>query len=184
MQIEIRRGITLQPGTFNAVIAPEKMMINALNGNADLQWFLFLYIGGNHSRILSGINRQSKNFDVRRDFTVHQLLTTLREAGYTVVFVEHDPTLFDGAMNVIEPVSGALKDAGREALVMLYTPAVDRTFSALTRRADRYIEVVTVEPVTPPISTTWLMKQCGLRHSGWRQTPHSETLVRLPHPPD
>lgn len=168
MQIELRKGLALQPGTFNAVIAPEKMMINALNSNADLQRFLFLYIGGNYSRILSGINRQSKNFDVRRGFTAHQLLTTLREAGHTVVFVEHDPTLFDGAMDVIEPVAGALKDAGRESLVILYTPAVDRTFSALTRRADRYIEFVAVEPDVNPIRTTRLMRQCGLRPTGQR----------------
>jgi DNA polymerase I len=168
MQIELRKGLALQPGTFNAVIAPEKMMINALNSNADLQRFLFLYIGGNYSRILSGINRQSKNFDVRRGFTAHQLLTTLREAGHTVVFVEHDPTLFDGAMDVIEPVAGALKDAGREALVILYTPVVDRTFSALTRRADRYIEVVAVEPDINPIRTTRIMRQCGLRPTGQR----------------
>ncbi|MGA2162148.1 MAG: hypothetical protein ABSG28_08140 [Methanoregula sp.] len=168
MQIELRKGLALQPGTFNAVIAPEKMMINALNSNADLQRFLFLYIGGNYSRILSGINRQSKNFDVRRGFTAHQLLTTLREAGHTVVFVEHDPTLFDGAMDVIEPVSGALKDAGREALVILYTPTVDRTFSVLSRRADRYVEVVAVEPDTNPSRTTRLMRQCGLRSSGQR----------------
>jgi DNA polymerase I len=168
MQIELRKGLALQPGTFNAVIAPEKMMINALNSNADLQRFLFLYIGGNYSRILSGINRQSKNFDVRRGFTAHQLLTTLREAGHTVVFVEHDPTLFDGAMDVIEPVAGALKDAGRESLVILYTPVVDRTFSALTRRADRYIEIVAVETDINPIRTTRIMRQYGQRPKGQR----------------
>ena len=55
---------------------------------------------------------------------------------------------------MIEPVSGALNEAGREALVILYTPVVDRTFSALTRRADRYIEVVADEPNLNPIRTT------------------------------
>jgi DNA polymerase I len=43
MQIEIRRGITLQPGTYNAVVAPEKEMVAAINSNTDLQRFLFLY---------------------------------------------------------------------------------------------------------------------------------------------
>ena len=47
-------------------------MVSAINSNVDLQRFLFLYIGGNYSRILSGINRQSKNFDVRRAFTAHR----------------------------------------------------------------------------------------------------------------
>jgi DNA polymerase I len=168
MQIELRKGLTLQPGTFNAVIASEKMMINAINSNADLQRFLFLYVGGNYSRILSGINRQSKNFDVRRAFTAHQLFTTLREAGHTVIFVEHDPSLFDGAMAMIEPVAGALKEAGRESLVILYTPVTDRTFSALVRKADRYIELLPVEPELNPIRTTRVMRQNGLRPTGQR----------------
>jgi len=60
MQIELRKNLALQPGTFSAVIAPEKMMADALNGNADLQHFLFLYISGNYSRILAGLNRSLK----------------------------------------------------------------------------------------------------------------------------
>ncbi|ABS54912.1 hypothetical protein Mboo_0392 [Methanoregula boonei 6A8] len=72
MQIELRKDLALQPGTFSAVIAPEKMMIDALNSHADLQCFLFLYIGGNYSRILAGINRSSKSFEVRRGFTAHR----------------------------------------------------------------------------------------------------------------
>ena len=134
MRIELRRGVTLHPGTFTAVIAPQVLILAALNGNPDLQRFLFLYISGNYSRILSGIDRQSKNFDVRRAFTAHQLFTMLREAGHTVVFVEHDPSLFDGAAAMLEPVSGALKEVARESLVILYTPIADRTFSALARR--------------------------------------------------
>jgi hypothetical protein len=168
MQIEIRKGLALQPGTFSAVIAPEKVMISALNSNADLQRFLFLYIGGNYSRILSGIQRSSTNFEIRRAFTAHQLLTMLREAAHTVVFVEHDPSLFDGAMNIIELVAGALKDVGRESLVILYSPAMDRTFSALARKADRYIEIVAVDVDRQPIRTTRIMRQYGLRPAGQR----------------
>jgi hypothetical protein len=33
MLIELRKGMSLHPCTFNAVIAPEKMMISALNNN-------------------------------------------------------------------------------------------------------------------------------------------------------
>jgi DNA polymerase I len=168
MQIEIRRGLTLQPGTFNAVIAPEKEIVAAINNNTDLQRFLFLYISGNYSRILSGINRQSKNFDVRRGFTAHQLLTMLGEAAHTVVFVEHDPSLFDGATAMLEPVAGALKEVARESLVILYTPVSDRTFSALARRADHFIEIVTVEENRHPIRTSRTLRQCGLRPNGQR----------------
>jgi hypothetical protein len=40
--------------------------------------FLFLYVSGNYSRLLSSINRSSKNFEVRRAFTAHQLFTILK----------------------------------------------------------------------------------------------------------
>jgi DNA polymerase I len=146
MLIELSRGITLHQGTFTAVIAPEKTILAALNTNADLQRFLFLYICGNYSRLLSGISRTSTNFDVRRPFTADQLLTVLHEAGHTVVFVEHDPTLFEGAERLFGPVAAALRDAGRDALVILWAPASDRSFAALIRQADRIIEIVPGDP--------------------------------------
>jgi DNA polymerase I len=166
MQIEIRKGLALYPGTFNAVIAPENEIIAAINSNTDLQRFLFLYISGNYSRILSGINRQSKNFDIRRGFTAHQLLTILREVGHTVVFVEHDPSLFDNAFEMLQPIADALKDIARDALVILYTPSMDRSFSALAQKADHYIEIVPVEVEQYPLRTSRLMRQHGLRPSG------------------
>ena len=142
MLIELSRGITLHPGTFTAVIAPEKKILAALNGNKDLQRFLFLYVSGNYSRILSGISRTSGNFEVRRPFTADQLLSVVHESGHTVLFVEHDPTLFDGAERLYEPVASALRQAGREALVILWAPVCDRSFAALARRADRVIEII------------------------------------------
>jgi DNA polymerase I len=141
MLIELRKGMTLHPGTFNAVIAPEKVMVAALNNNTDLQRFLFLYVSGNYSRLLSSISRSSKNFEVRRAFTAHQLFTILKEASHTVVLVEHDPTLFDGAENMIPQIAGMLKETGRESLVILYAPSNDHTFSLLMRQADHLIEI-------------------------------------------
>jgi hypothetical protein len=141
MLIELRKGMTLHPGTFNAVIAPEKVMVAALNNNTDLQRFLFLYVSGNYSRLLSSISRSSKNFEVRRAFTAHQLFTILKEASHTVVLVEHDPTLFDGAEVMIPQIAGMLKEVGRESLVILYSPSNDHTFSLLMRQADHLIEI-------------------------------------------
>ncbi|MGD0080693.1 MAG: hypothetical protein ABSB80_08625 [Methanoregula sp.] len=153
MRIELRRGITLHPGTFTAVIAPQALILSALNGNPDLQRFLFLFVCGNYSRLLSGIGRTSANFEVRRPFTADQLLTVLNEAGHTVVFVEHDPTLFDGGERLLAPAAAALRDTGREALVILYAPAMDRSFAALARQADRLIELLppgeTGQPIRP-----------------------------------
>jgi hypothetical protein len=146
MLIELSRGVTIHPGTFTAVIAPEKKILAALNSNRDLQRFLFLYVSGNYSRILSGISRTSANFEVRRPFTADQLLTVVHESGHTVLFIEHDPTLFDGADRLLDPVASALRQAGREALVILWAPASDRAFAALARRADRIIEIIPEDP--------------------------------------
>ena len=145
MLIELRKGMTLHPCTYNAVIAPEKLMISALNNNIDLQRFLFLYVSGNYSRLLSSINRSSKNFEVRRAFTAHQLFTILKEVSHTVLLLEHDPTLFDGAAEMIPQIAGMLKDIGRESLVIVYTPSIDRSFSVLMRQADHIIEFAPAE---------------------------------------
>ena len=147
MLIELRKGMTLHPCSYNAVIAPEKVMISALNNNIDLQRFLFLYVSGNYSRLLSSVNRSSKNFEVRRAFTAHQLFTILKEVSHTVVLIEHDPTLFDGAENMIPQIAGMLKDISRESLVILYTPSVDRSFSMLMRQADHIIEIAPVADI-------------------------------------
>jgi DNA polymerase I len=140
MLIELRKGMALHPGTLNAVIAPEKVMISALNNNIDLQRFLFLYVSGNYSRLLSSINRSSKNFEIRRAFTAHQLFTILKEVSHTVLLIEHDPTLFEGAENMMPQIAGMLKDICLESLVILYTPSIDRSFSVLMRQADHIIE--------------------------------------------
>ena len=142
MLIMLRKGLTLQQGTFTAVVAPEPVILSALNDNPDLGRFLFLFLCGNYSRILSRINRTSSNFEIRRPFTADQLLTALKEASHTVIFIEHDPTLFDGAERLLVPVAAALRHAGHEALVILYSPAMDRSFAALARQADRVIEIV------------------------------------------
>jgi len=142
MLIMLRKGLTLRQGTFTAVIAPEPVILSALNDNPDLGRFLFLFLCGNYSRIISRINRTSSNFEIRRPFTADQLLTALKEASHTVIFIEHDPTLFEGADRLLAPVAAALRDAGHEALVILYSPAMDRSFAALARQADRLIEIM------------------------------------------
>jgi DNA polymerase I len=142
MQIMLRRGIMLHQGTFTAVIAPEPVIISALSGNPDIGRFLTLFLCGNYSCLFSRIARVSPAIEVRRPFTADQLLTAVREAGHTIVIIEHDPTLFDGAERLLPMVSSALRDAGREALVILYAPAMDRSFAALARQADRVVEIM------------------------------------------
>ena len=148
MLIELRKGMTLHPGTFNAVIAPVTVMVSALNSNTDLQRFLFLYVSGNYSRLLSSVSRSSRTFEVRRAFTAHQLFPILKEVSHTVVLVEHDPTLFEGAETMIPQIAGMLKEVGRESLVVLYAPSTDPSFSLLMRQADHIIEIAPADDIT------------------------------------
>jgi DNA polymerase I len=139
MLIELRKGITIDPCTFTAIIGPAQVAKDLINTNSDLQRYLFLYVSGNYSRILTHVSRTSTNFEVRRAFTAHQFFTILNEVSHTVVFIEHDPTLFDGAWEMIAPIAGALGQISRESTVILYSPVADRSFSLLTRNARHVI---------------------------------------------
>jgi DNA polymerase I len=157
MEFELHPSVTLESGTFSVVMAPEEPVLRGLNGTPALSRFLFLFVCGNYSRLLTGIRRRSTNFEVRRAFTLFQLLTILREAHHTILFVEHDPSLYedagprsrgvpsplDGPGSLQDPgyllpeVAGALAEAARTAAVVLYAPRPDPALSILARRADR-----------------------------------------------
>ena len=137
MFVELQKGMVLQPGTFNAVVTPEAVVISMINSNADLQRYLFLFVGGNYSRILSGVHRTATNFDVQRAFTAHQLFIILSTASHTFIFVEHDATLYDGAWDMITSIAGALLEISRESTVILYSPTPDWAFRALIHDANR-----------------------------------------------
>jgi DNA polymerase I len=166
--------MALHPCTFNAVIAPEKVMVSAINNNIDLQRFLFLYVSGNYSRLLSSIDRSSKNFEVRRAFTAHQLFTILKEVSHTVLLLEHDSTLFDGAEDMIPHIAGMLEDIGRESLVILYTPSIDRTFSVPMRQADHIIEIT---PADDTIGNALYRRSRSLRTSENR--PYAQRTLEV-----
>ena len=137
MEFELHPSVTLESGTFSVVLAPEELVLRGLNGTPALSRFLFLYVCGNYSRLLTGIHRRSAHFEVRRAFTLFQLLTILGEAHHTVIFVEHDPSLYEDAGSLLPEVAGALAEAAQTAAVILYAPRQDPALSALARRADR-----------------------------------------------
>jgi DNA polymerase I len=137
MEFELHPSVILESGTFSVVMAPEELVLRGLNGTPALSRFLFLYVCGNYSRLLTGMKRRSAHFEVRRAFTVFQLLTILREAHHTILFIEHDPSLYEDAGPLIPEVAGALAEAARTALVILYAPRPDPPLKVLARRADR-----------------------------------------------
>jgi len=137
MDLPISPEIILQSGLFNAIIAPEEMILAGLNDNPVIERYTTLYICGNFSRILNGINRRSTNFNIQRAFTVHQLLTILHATYHSIVFLEHDPTIFDDAGEVKSMIPRALKEIAHDKIVILYAPKMDRHLSFLISNADR-----------------------------------------------
>lgn len=149
MELELHPSVTMHTGTFNALVAPPELVLPALNGNPEVRRFLFLYVCGNYSGLLSGINRRLMQIEVRRAFTAHQLVTILREAHHTIVFVEHDASLYEDAEELTEPVAGALSEAAESALVILYAPKGGGSFDAIARKADRVFFVNPLPPAGP-----------------------------------
>lgn len=60
--------------------------------------------------------------DIRRAFTAFQLMTILEENHHTLVLIEHDPLLYDGAAELVEDISRAISKAAKKAAVLLYSP--------------------------------------------------------------
>jgi hypothetical protein len=137
MDFELHPTITLRPRSFNVLVATREMFIQALNKNLNLQRFKVLYVAGNYSGILSKLDRRFTELEIRRSFTVFQLMTTLEEAHHSLIIVEHDPMLYDDAAEMVEYISHALGDASKGAMVLLYSHAVDPFLEDLMKNADR-----------------------------------------------
>jgi len=87
-----------------------------------MQQLQVLHIYGNYSSILSRLDRRFQYIEIRRAFTVFQLMTLLEEARHSVIIIEHDPMLHEDAMGMIDLASQSMSDASKEVVVLLYLP--------------------------------------------------------------
>jgi len=110
------------------------MLDGALNSHLELQRYKILFISGRSS---SWLNRNITQLDVRRAFTVYQLMTILEENHHSFLIVEHDPLLYEDAGEMVEYLAQALRQTSREATILLYAPALDPHLQKLTELADR-----------------------------------------------
>ena len=85
MEIELHPAVSLLPETFNVLVAPVEMLVEALNSHLNLQRYKVLYVCGNYSRILNGLDRNFTELEVRRAFTSFQLMTVLEAAVFSVL---------------------------------------------------------------------------------------------------
>ena len=138
MEIELLPTVSLLPETFSVLIAPVELLTGALNSHLELQRYKILFISGNHSRILSRLDRNFTELEVRRAFTVFQLMTILEENHHSFLIVEHDPLLYEDAGEMVEYLAQALRQTSREATILLYAPALDPHLQKMTELADRF----------------------------------------------
>ena len=101
-----------------------------------------LFVTGNYSGILSRLHRRFTELEIRRGFTTFQLMTILEEACHSLIIVEHDPVLYENSQEMTEYVSQAMKDAAKEAGVLLYAPGVDPFLEELIKNADRVFSFI------------------------------------------
>ena len=78
------------------------MFAQVLNRKLNLQRHKVLYICGNYSSILSQLDLRFRDIEIRRAFTLFQIMTLLEEACYTLVIIEHDPLLYKDATGMID----------------------------------------------------------------------------------
>jgi hypothetical protein len=137
MEFELLPAVSLLPETLSVLIAPEDMLARALNGNPHLQQFKILFVTGIRSGVLSRLDRSSMELIVRRAFTSVQLRTILEENHHLFLIVEHNPLLYERTRDGAGRVAEAIKQASREATILLYAPALDRHLEAMAEFADR-----------------------------------------------
>lgn len=148
MEFDLHPSVTLQSGTFNALIAPEAIVAGALNGNRELRKYLLLYVCGGTSRLLPALTCRSPDFEVRQALTAGQIPAIVAGSRHTLIFVEHDPSLYEGAGAVTGEVGRVLHEAGMCGMVVLYASREDASFRMLSRQADRIFYIA--PPVVPP----------------------------------
>ena len=119
------------------------------------------------------------DLDIRGGFTVFQLMTILEEAHHSLIFIEHDPLLYEGARKMTEYVSQAMREAANEAAILLYAPGADPYLEKPIKNADH----VFYFDEEPRAEMKMLQKLiCERRGARPRRALNRETYMALGHP--
>ena len=170
MPLALEPGVTLEPGRFTALVAPPGCLVDLLM-LPEVGRFTALYLYGVSSRVLFRLPRQGQNLLVQSCMTVHQLLSSLREAYQSIVIVEYDDGIFSslegGDRDVIFAVGRQLRELGQSSTVLLYAPRADRGLRALLRTADQVVWRYDERPPTPTTRPRSRPAQRTLAEAGW-----------------
>jgi hypothetical protein len=70
---------------------------------------------------------------IRRGFTIFQLMTLLEENDHSLILVEYDPLLYEGAEEMTEYASQALRERCKYVAVLLCAPGSIPTLRSWSR---------------------------------------------------
>ena len=142
MLLSLEPGATLEPGRYTALVAPPGFLVDLLL-QPECDRFSTLYLYGVGSRVLHRLPRRAPRFATQSCMTVHQLLSSLREAGQTIVIVEYDDEIFSPLegeeRDVIFVLGRTLRELVRSAAVLVWSPRADRGLKPLLGTADQVV---------------------------------------------
>ncbi len=95
------------------------------------------YICGNYSSILSSLDCRFEALEIRRAFTVFQLMTILVENHHTIVAIEHHLLLYKDAHETTEYVSQAIRKTAKDTAILLHSPGAEPYLDELVANGDR-----------------------------------------------
>jgi DNA polymerase I len=87
MEIELHPAVSLLPETFNVLVSPVEMLVEALNSHLNLQRYKILYVCGNYSRILSRLDRNITEMEIQP--SLHILPANDRPGGEPSQLLDH-----------------------------------------------------------------------------------------------
>jgi hypothetical protein len=145
MEIEFLPHIILPERSFAVIVAPAERAAEGLNQCREMRRYETLYVCSNYSRLLSRLHRTVNYFNIRRGFTSHQVLALLGECDQSILFLEHDPTLYESDRTMIPVIVDMLSTFAREkGAVIVYSDRADSFIRAAARAATHVF--VTEEP--------------------------------------
>ncbi len=137
MEVEVL-SVRLGAG-FNVLCAPADVCRACVEDYVESHRFPALYVCGNGSSV---IGKLKGYLHVRRGFTIHQLMEILLDAYEDVIFIKHDPLLFEDVnFSAFEDFVLLLRQVGRERLLVYFSSKRDRIFDFIAGLADRYVYV-------------------------------------------
>jgi hypothetical protein len=143
-------GIELPDRTLTAILGPVAVPLSGINHCRELSRYPFLYVCSNFSQILTGIHRTVR-YSVRRGFTQDQVLTIVDEAFETVIFIEHDPTLYQEDRRLVHVIAARLRQlADAQAIVVVYSPVSDVFMREVFLHAHRIHAYLPYDRIVPP----------------------------------